>query len=217
VVEFRQLEDGGLTVSELVPTGQVSPMDALMTAQQATPLELYMALAPSGRPAPVELERSHADWAVAHRSDPAPRRLSLLPAIATQSGGTYSWKYAADCDLADDGGWFDNFWKTYGWKWHWYRRTNAYDGWSATTPKTVAVQTHLCNDGPSGDKIHRIRRSSCGSSSSWLYIFTATVPPEHRSQFRVWNKPYACRYAHRSSNLIGSSHYPVYSYGITTP
>jgi hypothetical protein len=215
-VEFRELEDGTIIVAERVRTGQISPMDALMTAQNATPLELYMALAPGDRPAPMALERAHATYAVANRASAQPRHLGLQPAFTTQSGGTYSWKYAADCDLADDGGWFDHFWQTYGWRWHWYRRTSSYDGWSATTPKTIAVQTHLCNDGPSGDKIHRIRRSSCGSGSTWSYIFTDRVRPEYRSQFRVWNSPYACYYSHRSSNVIGSPYYPVYSFGITT-
>jgi hypothetical protein len=43
------------------------------------------------------------------------------------------------------------------------------------------------------------------------------VPPQYRSQFRVWNSPCACYYSPRSSNVIGSSYYPVYSFGITTP
>jgi hypothetical protein len=169
---------------------------------------------------PAELEKAHVAYATAHHLDLNPRRLSFddaPPLRARSHNGEYSWEYAADCDLADDGAWFDWFWQTFDWNWHWYWRTNSYDGWSPTTPKRVAVQSHLCNDGPSGSKVHRVMQSRCGSTSNWSYVYTNTVPPEYRSQFRVWDGPSACYYENRNSNQIGSSHYPTYSHGITTP
>lgn len=190
VVEFRRLGTGQIAVSELVRTGELSPTNALLTARRATPLELFLAIAPPDRAVPVELEEAHRAYATANQLDPAPRRLSLnANPVSASLDGKYSSKYVADCDLPDDRAWFDSIWQFWGFDWHWYDRSNAYNGWSPATPKTEGVASHLCNDGPSGSKIHRVRRSSCGSTSSWDYVFTTTVPPEHRSYFGVYNGP----------------------------
>lgn len=217
-LEFRQLDDGTLVVSELVPVGAPSPMDALMTAQGATPLELFLAVAPAGSAIPAALEDAHITWARSRKLDTAPRALSFAPPIGTAAiDGKYVWDYLADCDEPDDRGWFDSFWQTYGWSWHWYDRTNTFSSTSFGSPKNNSVQSHLCNDGPSGSKVHRVIRSRCGSTQHWSYFFTNTVPPEYRSQLRVWQGPSACYWQNSIYHPIGSTRYPTYSHGITTP
>lgn len=153
------------------------------------------------------------------RPGPSPRLLSPDLSPGTVGLDHYNWKYVADCDRPDDQAWFDNFWQTYNWSWHQYSRTNGYST-SSTTPPTEWVQTHVCNDGPSGTAVHRVARwnsgSSCGYLGNWSYVFTQNVPPEYRGQFRVSDDSGACGYSMRNTPTIGGPK-PTYSWGITAP
>lgn len=188
-VAGRWLETGGITVSELTQTGELSPMNTLMVAQKPTPLEMFLAIAPSDRPVPVELEKAHVAYAAANQRDPSPRTLKLDPPLARSScildPNCYQeyQNLAADCSLDADRDWFDLYVYLFegggflgesaapGSSWNEYGRTDGYSGESSASPKTVSVMSHLCNDGPSGTKIHRMTRSQCGSSDSgWSYM-----------------------------------------------
>lgn len=220
VIEFGRTERGGIVVVEHTPTGALSPIDTLMTGQEATPLEVFMAVAPPEEVVPAALIETHERFAIDAGRSVEPRALPFEP-LDPSFRDDFDWYYSADCSLSEDGEWFDTFWDTFDWGWHWYKRTNAYEEVSASATNTHAVQAHLCNDGPSGYKNFFVKKSGpsgieCGDGI-WSYIYThADVQVDHRVQFRAWEDPDACAYTAKAS-WIGSTPYPTYSLGITKP
>lgn len=216
VLEFGRLEGGGIVMTEDAAIGSLSAMDALVKAQGATPLELFLAVAPPDRSVPPELEDDHLRIAEEKGIDPTPRALELPDSdLAFRSDTT--WDYLADCDRPDDEAWFDSFWQGQGWSFHQYQRTSAYESSLSSTPLTDTMLAHVCNDGgPSGNKIMWVRRSTPGFSSYNIFG-NVTVAAEHRVVFYLWNESPDSRYRLRVVNQTGQSAQPTYSLGITAP
>lgn len=217
-IEFGRTHGGGIAILEEVHIGELSPVDMLMDGDNATPLELYLAVAPPERTVPAALTEAHDAYAAEQGIDSTPRAL-VYDAGEWAFRGKREKYYAADCDLPDDGAWFDNYWQSRGWNWHYYLRTNdAY----LTMPEaliTTAVHTHVCNDGPSGSKRMFVKESGgihCGPGI-WHYAVNNTVAAETRRQFRVWNNAAPCTYQLRAEVPIGSGLTPTYSIGISKP
>lgn len=217
IVEFGRLPSGGIAVVEHTPFGALSPIDTLMTANEATPLELYMALAPAEEPVPAALVQAHERFAVENGLSVEPRALTFEP---TDPGfrAHYDWRYAADCSLSADGSWFDNFWQTYNWGWHWYYRGTAYTKVSPSTGLTNAMQAHLCVDFGGFSKNFKVESTGtalqCGDGYTVVYA-DPYVPTGYRAQFRIWDDPYECNYTVRADQIGGGE--PNYSLGITRP
>ncbi len=220
VIEFGQTERGGIVVVEYTPTGALSPIDTLMTGQEATPLEVFMAVAPPEEAIPAALIETHERFALDAGRSSEPRALLFEP-LDPSFRANYDWYYAADCSLSADGAWFDDFWDFYNWNWHWYSRTNDYTKVSPAATNTHSVQAHLCNDGPSGAKDFWVVKSGpegieCGSGIWFNVYWKFDVAVDHRAQFRAWEDPDACSYTAKA-DWIGSTPYPTYSLGITKP
>ena len=75
VIEFVDLQDGHVGVAERGPMNRRSASIALATAWNATPLEIFMALAPRGSVAPRALKGDHDDYVARTGRDPSPRSL----------------------------------------------------------------------------------------------------------------------------------------------
>lgn len=219
-VEFGRLDSGGIVVVEEIASGGVSPVDALMTGQQASPLEMYLAIAPPDRAVPQAIVQAHDRFASEQGIAAEPRALRYEPEDAGFRA-EYSWIYLANCNLPADGGWFDDFWQTYGWNWHWYVR-DSYSSWNSPfTGNTQAVQAHICNDGPSGGKNFWVEQrdgiDNCAPGTWHNLFWKLNSPTEHRVQFRVWNDPLRCQYRAKVTQPIGQGAHPTYSLGITRP
>jgi hypothetical protein len=208
-LEFGVLPEGGITMMEYAQVGAPSPMSYYTRRYDATPLEIYQAIAPD-RAAPTELVADHA--ALVQRQA---RRLDTPTRVAAAFDAPYyEWYYSADCSLASDGGWFDDFWSTYGYNWHWYHRVTDYEDRSPTAASTN-LQIHLCNDGGVTPKVLKVMQSGDCGSGNWSYIVNAQVDPQHRRQFRVTNGPSQCYYQAIGENKIGYSSLPWYDLGFS--
>jgi len=223
-VEFGVMPTGGITTMEYAPVKAPSPMNYYARRYQATPLELFTALAPD-REAPPELVAAHATQVIAeHRADAEPRALPTLEEVAASSGADFHWYYAADCSLAEDGGWFDDFWDTYNWGWHWYWRTT--EG-SRHSPGIASkdLQIHLCNDASSSTKNLAVMKSgsslpgtqACTTGGNWFYVYSGNVAPQYRRQFRVTNDSVPCTYEAIGQPAVGSPGHPWWDLGVTKP
>ncbi len=211
-VEFGRTEDGAIVLVEDVPVGELSPTDTLMDGQNATPLELYLAIAPVDQEPPEALVAAHRQHAVEHGGDVEPRELVFDPGAETFRT-TGSWDYVADCDRPDDQAWFDQAWQAWGWSVHDYRRTNDYTEYTQSTGLTDQMRAHMCSDGPSGKKWFKVKRSC--TTGPWSYVYNAVVKSEHRNIYRVWNESPNCAYRAYAANYNGAK--PTYSLAISAP
>jgi hypothetical protein len=130
-IEFYEIEeDGSIIVSEVGPAEVPSKLAALVDLE-ATPLEMYLALA-QGDEIPIELEMHHASV-----TDSEPRDLSL--SFRGYSDSTSS----ADCSATEDADWFDAFSTFIGWTdTGYWSGSGTYHFLYKTSSNFV---THLCN------------------------------------------------------------------------
>lgn len=76
LVDFVDLLDGHVGVGEKAPRYQRSTSSYLASQWHATPLEIYLALAPRGAAVPEILRRDHEQFVARNGGNPAPRDLS---------------------------------------------------------------------------------------------------------------------------------------------
>lgn len=214
-LEFGRMDSGGIVVIEKTPVGALSPIDTLMTAQDATPLEVYLAVAPPEREIPAALIETHERFAIESGRSIEARALPFEP-LDPSFRANYDWYYAADCSLSADGNWFDNFWDVNNWNWHWYYRGSAANKESAFAAATVSVQAHLCNDGPSNNINFWVVRWGC--LGNWHNVhWKFDVASDYRAQFRAWQDSSECGYTTRVDPDDYGSPSPTYSLGLTKP
>ena len=145
IVEFVEAS-GTLLVSETAPIDSPSPLTYFLTRAEASPLELYLALAPGSAP-PAELVSLHDELASVGAFDSAPRQLELPGAEFRALYETYG---AVDCTYASDHAWFQSTWMSLDWTWRWYHSGDKETAGSALekfTPwkNTANFYTHVCN------------------------------------------------------------------------
>jgi hypothetical protein len=75
-ITFLDLGDGGIAITELAREQDQFVSPALIERQQASALEVYLALHPAGTVAPARLVRDHERVAMVRRTGPAPRLLA---------------------------------------------------------------------------------------------------------------------------------------------
>jgi hypothetical protein len=85
VVEFLDLLDGHVGVGEKARRGQRLMSTYLASAWSATPLEIFLALAPQGSAVPQQLRTDHEDFAARSGRSRASRDLTVY--LAQQGGG----------------------------------------------------------------------------------------------------------------------------------
>ena len=188
-VEFLILDSGALAVTEQVKEGSVSPLSDLSLRQEATPLEVFIALAPS-RKAPEILVDHHRAIAEEKGFEFEPRSLAV-PYLDSASNVLYStqgeWTpdFVANCSYNSDKTWFDNAWSGFGYNWHWRKQYSSYE---RNTPAIHAkvFWSHVCNNS-NKNVFHNVRFGgvSFGASNIWGRF----VSPGHRSIFYMWNGP----------------------------
>jgi hypothetical protein len=103
-VDFVDLLDGHVGVGEKAPRNQRSTSRDLAARWQATPLEIYLALAPRGAAAPEILRSDHAQYAARTGASSAPRDLA---GQAGQFGPTDPGEEHTSCDAF--GSWGDTW------------------------------------------------------------------------------------------------------------
>ena len=81
-VTFLDLGDGRIALGERAPAAAGLLAVAMVERQQATPLEVYLALRPEGGEVPDRLVRDHERVAMARAGSPAPRLLAAPSAAA---------------------------------------------------------------------------------------------------------------------------------------
>jgi len=215
-VEFTNIGSGGIAVYEQIPEGSYSPVEILMDGEGATPLEVFLAIAPPEREVPEVLTAAHARFAAEQEIDAEPRALTF-----TSNNGLRSLTYLdidpVDCSLPADGAWFDTWWTVMNWGWHKYYRGSATNKSIPYTPYTHTWQGHMCNSAISSTRLFRVDSlgpSPCpgiGGSFAWAI----GVPPGHRALYRVWNLSSECRWLAETTSI-----WPVsgsYSLGSTKP
>ena len=153
VITFLEVgEDGSVGVLEDSPVDHVSMLDQLVVEQGATPLELFLALAPWNHQVPAILVKAHEQA----KGTDEPRMLRLRdqasnnPVVAF--GLSSLQEFGADCSFSSDGqSYFDGVWNALGWNHHWYVYHSAWasSGWvaSASTGTTSNYRAHVCNGG----------------------------------------------------------------------
>lgn len=214
-LEFGRSTAGGIVLVEDVAVGERSPLQTLIINREATPLEMYLALAPERMPPQALLDD--------HEATALKKGLSIEPRVFPyrESGDQFrdAWTHSmlADCDDGDDRDWQDNAADLLGLDRTSIHRTNSY-GSSSVSMLTDSVLAHICSDGPSGNKQFRVRMSgapgpSCGSGVGH-YDYTTTVVPEHRVFYMSLNNDEACGYRASASNPIGQTRLPTYMIGI---
>ena len=95
IVDFVDLLDGHVGVGEKAKRGQRLASTYLASAWAATPLEIFLALAPRGSAVPQALRTDHEDFAARSGRSPAPRDLT---AYLTQQGNGVSDLVCSDQD-----------------------------------------------------------------------------------------------------------------------
>ncbi len=168
-ITFFTGEDGAIAVSEIAPGDAPSPLNYLVGAERATPLEIFYSVADGAVEAPAALLADHVKRVAAldgtGEARPAqPRSLSLpkpgSSEVSSLAGCDYgncdegtNWYYSASCSLASDGQtYFDNKWASWGFNYHWYKSLYTDNiGWSHGYPEQSPTLyydmffTHLCN------------------------------------------------------------------------
>ncbi|MFV8756020.1 hypothetical protein ACNOYE_36170 [Nannocystaceae bacterium ST9] len=155
-IEFAQLDDGTVVVSEVGPS-ETSSVLAYLAGEHATPLEMFIALSPNGD-VPIELEDHHRMVT----SEP-PRSLSVPDSSFRSFSGSVG---AASCTVASDDDWFDDLIASTGWtyQWYWSSTLGHTPSWKDSASKTTAnLITHVCNYSESGGSAgidHKVIHSS---------------------------------------------------------
>lgn len=141
-VSFHALDDGGVIVSEYGPVEAPSPLIYFNAVEQASPLELFTALAPDQEP-PEALVVNHEALMLNRNRSLEPRQLHLPDPRFRSTNEQYE---NTDCSYTGDKTWFDFWWDAWGLSWHPYY-SGEYTGekQTAVTPYlTDAFITHLC-------------------------------------------------------------------------
>jgi hypothetical protein len=93
-ITFLDLGDGHIGIAELAPAREEFVSVSMIESQQATPLEVYLALRPAGAGAPGRLVRDHERVTMARSAAPAPRLLAAPAAgrspLANSGHGSYT-------------------------------------------------------------------------------------------------------------------------------
>jgi len=139
VIRFKKIGDEGILISEVGPGDVPSVVTHYVMEEQATALEMFLALAPD-QDVPQELIADHG-----RISGDAPRALAApTPRFAAVS----ATEYATNCAYSSDGPWFDNLWASNGWTWHWYQNVTApfpIAGYNSPNKTASNFISHLCN------------------------------------------------------------------------
>ena len=221
-VTIHAVDDEEIGMLEDMPLGAPSVLDRLVGEQQATPLEVFSALAPKGASVPQLLRRAQ------ERSAKAARVLTLPELANPGSVSTPSyWNHnvsAAECTLDSDGEAFSSFYQSLGWDYHWYNihpayKSGGYVG-SGTTPYTTTYRAHACNGGKEGNSLAKLPfsvvRQSDGGCEGKVLLDGYLLSKDRRSVFYQSGTP-NCRY--RSGvEPQGTVGFPMrWSLGITAP
>ncbi len=140
-VNFHAIDNGGVIVSEYGSVEAPSPLIYFNATEQASPLELFTALAPEEEP-PAALVVNHEALMLNRDESLTPRELHLPDPRFRSTNEQY---YNTNCSYAGDKGWFDFWWNTWGLAWHPYY-SGEFSGETQTSESglTDAFITHLC-------------------------------------------------------------------------
>jgi hypothetical protein len=135
-----------VVVSEHAPLDVPSPVAYFISAESATPLELFLAIAENSA-VPAELVQMHDELTLAAGASPTPRKLRL-PSTGYRT--TYESYGAADCSYTADHDWYVDQWTALGWNTKWYHsgdKTTTGAFLEKFTPwvTTQNFFTHVCN------------------------------------------------------------------------
>jgi hypothetical protein len=191
-IEFRRGQDGGIVVSEYGPETAPSPVVYLAATENATPLEVFLAVAPDQEP-PRELVQQH-ELAMRELDQPVTPRSLRLPDPSFRT--TYLDYYATNCSYTSDKSWFDDSWDALGMEWHAYATVyldpidNEY--FTYTSPTTNSFITHFCAHSvdweTSGSGDPYLRHYLYTGSGLYLPLTTQAVYEGYRSLIWIWNE-----------------------------
>jgi hypothetical protein len=206
IVDFLDLLDGHVGVGEKARRGQRLASTYLASAWAATPLEIYLALAPRGSVVPQALRTDHEEYAARTGRSPAPRDLT---AYLTQQGGGVSdlvcseqddfyWAWldafegVTDTVLAAEGHQLFGEWRFYPGK-HIYKGTNLNDITYLGTcndhsffPEVLTMEVHrrikTVDNGVTSYAWYEI--SEVGLDIDEMYVFYSNLPASYRAEIR---------------------------------
>jgi hypothetical protein len=204
-VQFLEL-DTGIGVAERAPPGAALVTDLLVQRWRATPLEIYLALAPAASLAPAALLRDH------EQSTSTPARTLTVPVAYGVPLDNF------DCDppqnFEDD--WFDTYtgvtshvvvqsYDDFDWaQYDWYPGAHVYNG----TDNNLVTHFGICNadhDRSFSVEIHRKVKYTTGGEQQiiWHNLVTAVIGYNGRFTFHT-NLPGSYR-----QRLIASGGTPI--------
>jgi hypothetical protein len=223
-VTLHEIDGEEVGMLEEMPLGAVSILDRLVGEQQATALEVFSALTRSGVTAPESLRRAHERSAGAKAARVLVLPESNAPGIAPR-GFTNHNVQIAECTLASDGQtFFDTFWQSLGWDYHWYNihpeYTSAGFVGSGITPNASTYRAHACNggkkDNPSAKLAFSVVRQGGGACVEKVLLDGYLLSKDRRS---VWYQSGApvCHYRGwvEPQGTLGKPH--RWAMGITAP
>lgn len=221
-VTIQAIDDEEIGMLEDMPVGMPSVLDRLVGEQQATPLEVFSAIAPKGASVPTVLRRAQEKSARA-------ARVLTLPELGNPGNVSTSsyWSHnvgAAECTLDSDGEVFSSFYETLGWDYHWYNIHSAYKSGgqvgSGITPYSTTYRAHACNGGKQGNASAKLPfsvvRQSDGGCEAKVLLDGYLLSKDRRSVYYQSGTP-SCRYR-AWVEPQGTVGFPMrWSMGITAP
>lgn len=216
MLEFGQTDSGGIVVAELGPATKQSPVTALMGSADATPLELFLAVAPPGAVAPEALWETHYEFMEEAGLETEPRDLAHLAdsqfRVETE---TDKW-IGRGCNKDNDEFWFKAWWLLGGWETHDYHRSENYVSSTPTVSDTNSLRAHLCNNSETTHKIFRVEKTGSDQfclGTPYISVFL-DVPPEHRALFTLWKDDFRCAYKGEGTTVVGGNDGGEFGLGI---
>ena len=190
-LQFRQLESGAILVSEYGPADAPSPIVYFNSTERVTPLELFLAVAPSEQPPRALVERHESAMREVGRPL-TPRALTLPDPSFRSTSDDY---YNTNCSAASDEAWFDYWWDALGFGFHdwWSGILNDDEQATDLSPTTTSFITHLCLwnvEDIGGDPIGSVPVQHVLKTDAGFYspIFGQYVYIAHRSVLWIWDE-----------------------------
>lgn len=213
---FLEADDGSVAVVEYAPAKAPALLDDFVR-RQATALEILHAVSPE-REAPELLVADHErETGGAAPRDVSDFTMQQQPVADGESSST--GYYATNCSFSSDGqSYFDDWWQSLGWGWHWYNYTtpsaNIFQT-SPNTPKRKKLRAHTCHNGSSGDfynwGVQRVSSTNCTGGTVYVRF---GIEADHRAVYYQTGAADKCRYyTYAINNLDGVTH----SLGIMAP